>query len=83
MLHELEHQADGGLLQAHPIELDQFGVRQFPGGRKARDNGPNSVSQKYRTLDDTKIAECHFVQSGLRAQSTSSSEQKCVTGVKA
>lgn len=30
VLHELKHQADGGLLQAHPIELHQFGVREFP-----------------------------------------------------
>lgn len=37
MFHELEHQADGGLFQAHSIELDQFGMREFPGRKKARD----------------------------------------------
>lgn len=34
MLHELEHEADGGLVQAHPVQLDQFGVREFPGGKR-------------------------------------------------
>lgn len=34
VLHELKHQAEGGLLQAHPIELNQFGVREFPGEKK-------------------------------------------------
>lgn len=34
MLHELKHEADGGLLQAHPIELDQFGVREFPADKR-------------------------------------------------
>lgn len=34
VLHELKHQADGGLLQAHPIELHQFGVREFPGRKR-------------------------------------------------
>lgn len=33
VLHELKHEADGSLLQAHPIQLDQFGVREFPGGK--------------------------------------------------
>lgn len=33
VLHELEHEADGGLLQAHAIQLHQFGVREFPGGK--------------------------------------------------
>lgn len=33
VLHELEHQADGSDLKAHPIELDQLGVRQLPVGQ--------------------------------------------------
>lgn len=32
VLHELEHQAHGGLLHAHPEQLHQLGMRQFPAG---------------------------------------------------
>lgn len=36
VLHELEHQADGSILKAHTIKLDQLGVRQLPVGQRGK-----------------------------------------------
>lgn len=37
VLHELEHQADGSILKAHPVKLDQLGVRQLPVGQGGKE----------------------------------------------
>lgn len=58
VFHELKHQADGGLLQAHPIELDQFGVREFPGGKRQGVRWPKLSLPKMHPLPKTKT--CHL-----------------------
>lgn len=56
VFHELKHQADGGLLQAHSIELDQLGVREFPGEKWQGVRWSKFSLPKIHSLPQTKMS---------------------------